>query len=157
MLSIRKLTEPALHGLPGQWAVPEDDLNLHIKVQDPPPSLATTPTPHFSAMNANDIQVLDMIYSNTSHGCREALFIPSSVLARVLMELKHFRRMRCEHFKIIELILIKLLMIQSATCHLKVSVTQNSGPTGLTCVSSSHWRSQDGHLWLSGSSWDTGH
>lgn len=45
VLSVRKLTEPALHGLPGQWAVPEDDLNLHIKFQDPLPEPGNYPHP----------------------------------------------------------------------------------------------------------------
>lgn len=45
VLSIRKLTESALHGLPGQRAVPEDDLNLHINFQDPPPEPGNKPYP----------------------------------------------------------------------------------------------------------------
>lgn len=127
------------------------------QVSGPPTWAWQLPPPHFSAVNANDIQVLGMIHANTSHGCREALFIPYSLMARVLMELKHVNRWDLNISKSFYLILIKLLMIQSARCHLMVSVTQNPGPTGLTYVSSGHWRSQGDHLWPSGPFWNTGH
>lgn len=64
-----------------------------------------TATPRFSAVRANDTQISDVIHSDTSHACIDALFIPDSLLERVLMEVKHFNRIRFEHFRVIELIL----------------------------------------------------
>ena len=68
--------------------------NLHIKSPNPPPEPANCPLPHTSQQWERMTQISDVSHSNLSPAHIDALFIPHYFLSRILIELKHFNKIR---------------------------------------------------------------